>query len=65
MKRDTKTVWTGDSGQELLTQKGSEFYIPLSTVGPDILRELAKAIEDALSDELIQAMNGAKKGGAK
>lgn len=66
MKRETQTIWKTEEGSELLVLKSANnFYIPLSNVGPDVLRELGKAIEDALSDELIQAMNGAKKGGAK
>lgn len=65
MKRETQTVWTSDSGTTLLTKKGSDFYVPVSTVTPEILRELGKAIDDALSDELIQAMNTVKNGGNK
>ena len=63
MKRETKTVWISESGSELLTQRGTDFYIPLSTVNADTLRELGKAIADALSDELVQAMNHAKERG--
>lgn len=66
MTRETQTIWKMSTGQELLVLKSPDnYYIPLSTVGGDVLRELGKAIQDALSDELIQAMNGAKKGGDK
>ncbi len=61
MKRETQTIWWSEDGTELLRHKrGDVFYIPLSDVKPIIMRELRDALTDALSDELVQAINQAK-----
>jgi len=60
MKRETKTVWTDNNGGELLTFiPPAKYYIPLGTVGEATLRELGKAIQDALSEPVVSAIRNA------
>lgn len=62
MTRETHTCWRGENNEELLHQKGADlFYVPLSNITRAVLRELGKAIEDALADELVQAANEANR----
>lgn len=61
MKRDSKSVWYDNHEREVLTSsKPGEFYIPLSTIDAEQLRELGLAIGDALGDPLITAMMNAQ-----
>jgi hypothetical protein len=58
MTRSTQIVWLDGEGQELLRMKTSgSFYIVPSTVDFKSMRELRDALTDALSDELVQAIN--------
>jgi len=61
MTRETQIIWKTATGTEVLRHvSGDTFYIPLSNVDPKIMRELRDALDDALSDELVRAIKGAK-----
>lgn len=64
MTREIQTIWRSDDGVEVLRHKtGETFYIPLGDVTPKIMRELMTALQDALSDPLVQAVNQSKQNG--
>lgn len=51
MKRETQTVWTGRNDRELLVKKSeTEYYVPLSTIDVQTLKELRDACVDAAKD---------------
>lgn len=48
MTKETQTVWRDSKGGDLLVSKGQgQFYVPLSIVSAETLRELAAACQDA------------------
>jgi len=49
MKRENQTVWTSESGSDLLIWKANgEFYTPVGTMSKATLIELSQALNDAV-----------------
>lgn len=61
VKKETKTVYTNDKGIEILHfTTPNKYYIPLSHVDEQELRDLCAAIQEALSEPMIAAVRKAR-----
>lgn len=61
MKRETKTVWRTDNGEQLMESTGTpnEVYIHCSTIDEEKARALRDALTDFLDEPVVAAVKRA------